>query len=197
MHPSSHIRSCLCSFLTFPCINSNHPFLTNCVCSHIYCSVSLRRPVISLLSLVLCIFYPVWALSLPWAWASDSIRLEECRVILKKQAIQRESLHIFWWSCIAISGAQSVMWADGTKVLLSKFESLFVMLFWRFCIVKMNQTATNQEIKRHQWFLSTESVKVFHKLRLLPFLLLNDKRTQRNAFTKGRCGAMAGKEIFS
>ncbi len=132
----------LCSFLTFPCINSNFSFFTNCVSLHIYCSMSPRRPVIALLLLGLCMFYPVWALPLPWARVSESIRLKESRVILKMQAIQRESHHISVFSvcCIAISGAQRLMWVDGIKVLLCKFESLFVILFWRFHIIKVSQT---------------------------------------------------------
>ncbi len=116
----------LCSFLTFPCINSNCSFFTNCVSLHIYCSMSLRRPVIALLLLGLCIFYPVWALPLPWARVSESIRLKESRVILKMQAIQRESHHISVFSCVLHC------YFRGTKSNVSRWYKGPSLQVWEF-----------------------------------------------------------------
>lgn len=103
----------LCSFLTFPCINSNCSLFTNCVCSHIYCSMSLRRPVISLLSLGLCIFYPVCVSASSSLSTSERVYKAEGEQSDFKDAGNPEGIPphqcVFLWCCIAISGAQRVM----------------------------------------------------------------------------------------
>lgn len=186
---------CLCSFLTFPCINSICSLLTNCVCSHIYCSLSPRRPQ-SLSHRSSCVFSIPRELFLFPEW------VHKTQVLQKdfKEAGDPEGIPIYQcvllWHAIDISGPQRVMWAEGTKVPLSDLESLFVILLQRFCVVTMNQTVSSQELKSHLRFWSSESVKVFYKLRLLAFLL-NDKCIQWIALTEGSSGAMAGKGIFT